>query len=79
MKAEQPVQTSKDELPTVRREPWEPVLAQEVYTDADSGDRIRPARFFTGQMPVGEQVRGNQAQVSVVRPTWDPMKEKGRE
>lgn len=50
------VQTSKDTLPTVRRESWEPVLVQ-VFRDADTGDRIRPARLLTRQMPVGELAR----------------------
>lgn len=54
-------------------------MAQEVYSDADSGDRIRPARLFTGQKPEGEPVRRNQVQVSVIRTTCDPMKAKGRE
>lgn len=78
------VQTSKDTLPTVRREPWEPVLVQ-VFRDADTGDRIRPAGLLTRSLweskclweswPGGKQA----VQMSVGRPKCDPGTGKGRE
>lgn len=56
--AERPLQTSQDahKLFTVRAEPWEAMLVQ-VFREADTGVRIRPARLFLGQMAVGHLAR----------------------